>query len=112
MESSLRKRILPTKLLWERLQEHLRSKDSRQFWESMYGLCDRQKCQKDLMLHLTDVCVCVIIYVKEHKRVRWVRGSRQWGMLFLMGGPKKHLCVMCSSGQSVGSSNPRMDPDL
>ena len=81
----------------------------------MYDLCDRQKCHKDLMLHLIDVCVCVcvIIYVKEHKQVRWVRGSRKWGMLFLMGGPKKHLCVMaCSSGQSVDSSNLRMDPDL
>lgn len=57
MQSSLRKRILPTKLPWERLQEHLGSKDGRQFRESIYDLCDKQKCQKDLMLHLIDVCV-------------------------------------------------------
>ena len=111
MQSSLRKRILPTKLPWERLQEHLGSKDGRQFRESIYDLCDKQKCQKDLMLHLIDVCL--ITYVKEHKQVRWVRGSRKWGLPFLMGGPKKHLCgVACSSGQSVDSSNLRMDPDL
>ena len=74
-------------------------------------VCVINKCQKDLMLYLIDVCV--IIYVKEHKQARWVRGSRKWEVPFLMGGPKKHLCGMaCSSGQSVDSSNLRIDPDL
>lgn len=58
------------------------------------------------------MCVCLVIYVKEHKQVRWVRQQEMGGALS-DGRTKKHLCgVACSSGQSVDSSNLRMDPDL